>query len=221
MRLPKVRFAAAALVGALMVAGAPHATANPYETPTDRGSGSGAVDPGAAEQLGSGWGYTGFVHVTEVFEAAYSGGDGVTYDPALVPLGATVTVASRSLPHATVTLLTVHGVVPGRDYGAHVHVNPCGADPDAAGPHYQHAPDPIQPSVDPEYANPANEIWLDLSTDNRGSGAARSDVRWFFTDRLPGAVVLHEHRTSVEPGMAGTAGARIACVNVPFRALEL
>jgi hypothetical protein len=48
-------------------------------------------------------------------------------------------------------------------------VNPCGAAASAAGPHYQHKRDPqasaTAPSVDASYANPQNEVWLDLTTD--------------------------------------------------------
>jgi Cu-Zn family superoxide dismutase len=38
-----------------------------------------------------------------------------------------------------------------------------------------------------------------------------------FSDRAPASVVIHEaEATATEPGKAGTAGARIACLDVPF-----
>ena len=36
----------------------------------------------------------------------------------------------------------------------------------SAGPTFQNVVDPVQPSVDPAYANPENEIWLDFRTDD-------------------------------------------------------
>jgi Cu-Zn family superoxide dismutase len=36
-------------------------------------------------------------------------------------------------------------------------------------------------------------------------------------DRRPASVIVHEaERTATEPGKAGTAGARVACLSVPF-----
>jgi Cu-Zn family superoxide dismutase len=72
-------------------------------------------------------------------------------------------------------------------------------------------------SVDPAYANPRNEIWLDFTADRLGTGgrclqgrlAARRPWR-------PKSVVIHETHTNSDPGRAGTAGARLGCVNVDF-----
>ncbi|WP_026360612.1 superoxide dismutase family protein [Amycolatopsis nigrescens] len=142
----------------------------------------------------------------------------VTYRPELVPEGAHVRVFSLSAPTpGTTVALAVRGLEPGHRYGAHVHTKPCGATGDAAGPHYQHLPDPVSPSVDPAYANPHNEIWLDFTASPLGTGLARSRVDWQFTaDRRASSVVLHETHTHTDPGHAGTAGARLACVNVSF-----
>lgn len=149
--------------------------------------------------------------------ARYSpGADGVTYDEALVPVGSDATVLSLPIAGRTEVTLRVRGLVPHRGYGVHVHQRPCGATGDAAGPHYQHVPDPVQPSVDPAYANPRNEIWLDLTTDDTGAATTSTSVDWQFVDRHAGSVVLHAERTHTAPGHAGTAGARLACVNVDF-----
>jgi Cu-Zn family superoxide dismutase len=136
----------------------------------------------------------------------------VTYNPALVPFGAKATALGVTGPHGTITTFMVKGLLPDRQYGAHVHTNPCGASPADAGPHYQNLVDPVQPSTDPAYANSRNEIWLDFSTDHRGSGLALSTVAWSFTDRHAHSVMIHEHHTHT----GGAAGARLACVNVSF-----
>jgi Cu-Zn family superoxide dismutase len=150
------------------------------------------------------------------FGPADGGGDALTYDQDLVPVGAQAAVAAYTWPFGTTTVLAVTGLVPRRTYGAHVHVNSCGAEPTDAGPHVQFVEDPVQPSVDPRYANPRNEIWLDFHTDANGVGYAVSTVYWPITAKTAGAVVIHEHRTSRRPGEAGMAGARLACLTVPF-----
>jgi superoxide dismutase, Cu-Zn family len=140
-----------------------------------------------------------------------------TYQPHLVPRGASADVFSTSSPGpGTRTVLTVRGLVPNRGYGAHVHTKRCGASGDAAGPHFQFRPDPVQPSTDPKYANPRNEIWLDFTTNARGNAVGTSRVTWQFGNRHAYSVVIHETHTHTGPGHAGTAGARLACINVAF-----
>jgi Cu-Zn family superoxide dismutase len=157
------------------------------------------------------------VHVTGTFGEFSPGATAVTYQPMLVPDGAHAEVRSRSSRiFGTGTALAVQALLPRHEYGAHVHTNACGATGDAAGPHYQHIQDPVTPSVDPAYANPRNEIWLDFTTDRLGNGFALADAGWTFGARHPKSVVIHEMHTHTEPGKAGTAGMRLACVNVPF-----
>jgi Cu-Zn family superoxide dismutase len=156
-------------------------------------------------------------HSTQVSETFQSGaGPAVTYDEALVPAGARVAVQSRSGEGTTTVMLAVRGLQRHRVYGAHVHMQPCGEEPDAAGTHYQYSPDPVQPSVDPTFANPQNEIWLDVTTDDTGAGSTESTVAWTFPDDRPKSVVLHAGQTSSAPGEAGAAGDRVACVSVDF-----
>lgn len=142
-----------------------------------------------------------------------------TYDPELAPVGAQVAVTITRLDNSTAAELNVTGMLPNRGYAAHLHTDPCGPEGAAAGPHFQHQEDPAatpeQPSTDPAFANPENEIWLDLRTDATGAGSSRTEVPFTFTDRLPGSLVIHaEPRTATGPGMAGTAGARIACLTL-------
>ena len=139
----------------------------------------------------------------------------VTYDSA-VPAGAKVTVAQWLVDGRMSVRLWVDGVESKRSFGAHVHTKPCGAEPDDSGPHYQHKVDPVQPSVDPQFANPTNEIWLDFDSNARGEGRAESWQKWNFRAGQARSVVIHEHTTHTGEGHAGQAGDRLACVTVPF-----
>ncbi|MET8144974.1 superoxide dismutase family protein [Sphaerisporangium sp. NPDC005288] len=141
----------------------------------------------------------------------------VTYDPKLVPSGAAAAVAyvPTADGHASVQL-RAQGLLPNRRYGAHVHTNACGSKGEDAGPHFQHVQDPKTPSTDPKFANPRNEIWLDFTTDGQGNGFSRAALERRFTDRRPHSVIVHADHTHTDPGHAGQAGARLACINVDF-----
>lgn len=139
-----------------------------------------------------------------------------TYDQRLVPAGASITVRQRVDGAGTTVSVAVRKAAPRHTFGIHVHTRPCGADPDDAGPHYQNVPDPNPPSMDPAYANSANEIWLDFRTDRHGDARSRAWHPWTPRTGGAGSVVLHERATSTEPGEAGMAGARVACFTVPF-----
>jgi superoxide dismutase, Cu-Zn family len=141
----------------------------------------------------------------------------ITYDPALVPVGAGAVVTATTRDGGEVVTLALRGLRPDRRYGAHAHAKPCGAKGDAAGPHFQFDVDPVQPSVDPKYANSKNEVWLDIATDGSGAGTATATLAKVFpADRRPQSVIVHAMPTATEAGKAGTAGARAACVDVPF-----
>ncbi|SDH82446.1 superoxide dismutase, Cu-Zn family [Actinokineospora alba] len=148
------------------------------------------------------------------FQTYSPGATAITYAPDKVPVGAKATVVPISEGEKTVVLLIVKDLLPHRQYGAHVHVKPCGALPADAGPHFQNVKDPVVPSVDPAYANPDNEIWLDFHTDARGHGQAVAKVGWEFGDRPADSVVIHAEHTHTEPGNAGTAGPRLACLTL-------
>jgi Cu-Zn family superoxide dismutase len=150
------------------------------------------------------------------FLPSASGSTAITYDAAVVPPGATARVAiARSAGGVTVRL-AVTGLIPRRAYGAHLHTEPCTAQPDAAGPHYQHEADPTVPSVDPSYANPENEVWLDFTADSTGRASASSAKPWTFDEmRPPRSLILHAQVTRTKKGVAGTAGPRVACLTLP------
>ncbi|MDT7667687.1 MAG: superoxide dismutase, Cu-Zn family [Pseudonocardiales bacterium] len=152
-----------------------------------------------------------------VVTAVFAHDDAATnYNKTLVPDGAKVLVAENVFDGATTVTLNVRGLVPNRAYGAHAHAMPCGPTGEAAGPHFQHTPDPVKPSVDPAFANSANEIWLDFKTDAQGDATTASTVPWVFTNAKAASVVIHADPTQTTPGKAGTAGARVGCVSVGF-----
>jgi Cu-Zn family superoxide dismutase len=144
----------------------------------------------------------------------------LTYDPKTVPVGARISVVEQvdgRVGGATTSVrVTVSGLLPNRTYGAHVHTLPCGRTPDASGPHYQNVKDPNQPSTDPAYANPENEVWMDFTTDAQGRATVESRHDWGFRPGEARSVVIHEHGTATHHGEAGMAGARLACITVPF-----
>jgi Cu-Zn family superoxide dismutase len=144
-----------------------------------------------------------------------------TYDTALAPEGAQLTVYASATDATTRVRLVVEGLLPERGYAAHAHTNPCGASGDVAGPDFQNRTDPAaatgKPSTDPAYANPQNEIWLDLRTDGDGNGEATATVPFAFAGRAPASLVVHEaETTATAPGQAGSAGTAVACLTVPF-----
>ena len=142
-----------------------------------------------------------------------------TYNPALAPAGARLSTTMTPSGDTTTVELTVSGMLPNRGYAVHAHTNVCGETGAAAGPHYQNRIDPAatpqKPSSNPDFANPRNEVWLDVRTDTTGSGTARTTVPFVFADRGPGSIVVHEAMaTATAPGKAGQAGARIACLTL-------
>ena len=149
------------------------------------------------------------------YEPYREGANAVTYDPAQVPAGAQVELRSEPAGERTKLTTSVRGLQPDREYGAHIHTKPCGPTGEAAGPHFQEKADPVKPSVDPAYANPENEVWLDLHTDAQGNATSDAEGAWSFEQRDDAkSFVIHEKHTMTEPGKAGEAGGRLACLNV-------
>jgi len=141
---------------------------------------------------------------------------GITYDVARIPLGAKLSTGSSVANGQTTVELKVSGLLPNTKYGSHVHTKPCGAKPADSGPHYQNEKDPVSPSVDPQYANAQNEIWLDFTTDAQGAATGTATVKWEFRKGEANAVIVHATHSSTEHGKAGTAGDRLACLTAAF-----
>jgi Cu-Zn family superoxide dismutase len=198
------------LVPAAVVAGCTRASSNitPAKSTSARSSPAGSASTTSGPTITA--------HGT--FVAYTPGATAVTYDPALVPVGATATVTITQTAANTRVQLAVAGLRPHRGYGAHLHTNPCGSTGDTAGPHYQHQHDPAasasRPSVNPSYANPQNEVWLDLTTDSHGSATATASHPWTFGTN-PRSLIIHAGTTKTAPGQAGTAGARAGCLTLP------
>jgi Cu-Zn family superoxide dismutase len=143
----------------------------------------------------------------------------ITYDPKVVPPGATAQVSIARTASGTTVRLTAAGLVPRRAYGAHLHTRACTATPADAGPHYQHSPDPgaaaSPPSVDPAYANPRNEVWLDFTADGTGAAAVTTSQNWTFDEvEPPRSLIVHAEHTRTAAGTAGMAGPRVACLTL-------
>ena len=103
--------------------------------------------------------------------------------------------------------LELRGLQPFRTYGAHAHVGACTEAPAGAGGHWHFSDAGADPLEE-------REIWLDVTTDEQGfakSVALRGhDIP--AGDR-PMSVVVHALPTD---HATGAAGARLACVTVPF-----
>ncbi|MFI2199790.1 superoxide dismutase family protein [Streptomyces sp. NPDC020192] len=128
----------------------------------------------------------------------------VTYDQKLVPANSWISVRQRVQPTGATTVdLRVTGLKPNQQYGVHIHQKTCGADPAAAGKHYQD-----KAGTDAAHVNNKNEVWLDFKTDAKGNGSASATHSWAFRKGEAGSVVIHS-----QPGMKG---ARAACFSVPF-----
>jgi Cu-Zn family superoxide dismutase len=147
-------------------------------------------------------------------------GNAFTYDEAAVPVGSSVDVESEKADGGTTVTFHATGLAPNRDFGVHVHKQRCGPQPSDSGPHYQNNADPAatpeKPSSDPAYANPQNEIWLDVTTDQAGNAQSSTTVDWEIRADEAKSVVLHAQRTMTGPGQAGMAGDRLACIDEDF-----
>ena len=158
----------------------------------------------------------------DTFAAPNPGAEAVTYNPALVPEGASILASimpAGSGYTQTTANLSVAGLLPNRAYVVRAHTQACGATAEQAGPPYQDRMDPAATpqgsSTNPQYANPRNEIWLDVRTDSDGSASSGTTVPFTFTNRAPASVVVYDAQTTATaPGQAGQLGAPIACLNL-------
>ncbi|GAA2814404.1 superoxide dismutase family protein [Saccharopolyspora taberi] len=156
------------------------------------------------------------IETTGTYEPYREGATAVTYKPDQVPPGSTAKLGVKTGGARTEVTVALTGLQPNRVYGAHVHTKPCGPTGDDAGPHFQQIPDPAKPSVDPKFANPENEVWLDFHTDAQGNGTATATGTWQLDRGDAQSFVVHETHTHTEPGKAGTAGGRLACLTAKF-----
>lgn len=146
----------------------------------------------------------------------------ITYDPDLAPIGAGMTATVIPTSEGSTAQLTVLGLLPDRGYTVYAYDKACGATPGAAGAPFQDHLDPAAtsatPSTDSRYVNPGNEIWLELQTDDAGTGTSATTVPFVLTDRVPHSFVLHDRtHTPKDSSQAADIGARIACLTLSMR----
>lgn len=128
--------------------------------------------------------------------------------------GARAAVFAVGRGDATTVRLRVTGLDPqatGRTFGAHVHVGSClPGDGAAAGPHYnaQVAAGAPEPEV-----SARTEVWLDFTVGRRGQARAVARVPFGVAPGAARSVVVHADPTTP---VTGAAGARLACLPVPF-----
>jgi len=176
----------------------------------------GALAPASASPSVTGGAPLATTTTSGTFLPAPAGTRAITYDPAVVPPGAKAEVTTEITTQGVRVRLAVTGMVPRRAYGAHLHTMSCTSVPDDAGPHYQHELDPSKPSVNPVYANPRNEVWLDFTADTTGAATVATRQDWTFEQvRPPRSLVVHAERTRTATDQAGTAGPRVACLTLP------
>ncbi len=70
------------------------------------------------------------------------------------------------------------------------------------------------PPPGPSYANPQNEVWLDVTTRPDGRGSSVATHPWTFSTP-PRSLVIHAALTKTGSADAGDAGARVACLTLP------
>ncbi|MGW6579738.1 superoxide dismutase family protein [Streptomyces globisporus] len=173
-----------------------------HDASGDHGApGASAADPSRTDDVAA-TGGSSWMRAAGVFSppGSFVPSDALTYDTRLVPAGARIEITQFTDPSGTRVGARLHGLVPGRAYGMHVHTSPCGADPAAAGPHYQHRSSAT--------ADPVNEVWLDFRTDEEGDGRAEALHDWNFREGGARSVIIHDRQ--------GGAGERAACFTVPF-----
>lgn len=146
----------------------------------------------------------------------------ITYDPDLAPIGAAMTATIIPTSEGSTAQLTVLGLLPDRGYAVYAYNKACGPTAGSAGTRFQNHLDPAAtpstPSTDPRYTNPDNEIWLDLRTDDDGTGTSATNIPFVLTDRVPRAFVVHDGmHTPRNSAQAADIGARIACLTLSPR----
>jgi superoxide dismutase, Cu-Zn family len=165
---------------------------------------------GAALACGCGGGEGTLVAETTGAWTVYADGlpMGVTENPAKGIMGSAKAWVNGE---ATTITLDVSGLPAKTQFGSHLHKQDCATD--KAGGHYQHNAAPSMEMVStPEYANTANEVWLDFETDDAGAASKTVTVNWVVRATEAKAVIIHEKWTDAN----GKAGAKYACISMPF-----
>lgn len=138
----------------------------------------------------------------------------------MLPMGVTENPAKNITGSATAwydgvkttITLEVANLPPMAQFGSHLHKLDCATE--KAGGHYQHTPAPTaEEAATAPFANTMNEVWLDFATDAAGVGKNTVSVNWAVRATEAKSIIIHEKIT--DP-MTGKAGARYACIAMPF-----
>ncbi len=106
-------------------------------------------------------------------------------------------------------VLNVTALPASTEFGAHLHKLAC--NDTMAGGHYQ---DMLPPDggVPADVATATNEVWLDFTTSATGAATKEATVSWKPRAGQAKSIVVHAMKT----GVGGAAGAKLACLNMPF-----
>jgi Cu-Zn family superoxide dismutase len=139
-----------------------------------------------------------------VYDNPYADG---TANPAANITG--IAAAAFTSSGRTFVALTVAGLPADRVFGAHVHRLAC--EDTKGGTHYQNVVSPTT-VTDPAYANAANEVWLDFTSNGNGKALSTANANFIVRRDEANAIVIHTNAT----GAGGVAGAKLACINLDF-----
>jgi Cu-Zn family superoxide dismutase len=123
-----------------------------------------------------------------------------------IPMNATAAAVAWDMGGSMRLTLAVAGFPASRDFGAHLHKDPC--DTGKAGGHYQHNVAPMEQVSTPAYANTTNEAWLDFTTKADGTASVETIQPWVPRAGGAKAIIIHAMRTD----MNGKAGDKLACL---------
>jgi superoxide dismutase, Cu-Zn family len=136
--------------------------------------------------------------------------------------GARATAVLMGINDETTVRVTVRGLpdsATGEEYGAHLHVGPCGLDDNKAptvGGHYNVSP--LNDLGGPSVVSDQTEVWLDFDVNSDGEARDTAVVPF-----VPAAgirsITFHATHTAhdTSQGTVGTAGVKLACIPVDIK----
>jgi hypothetical protein len=106
----------------------------------------------------------------------------------------------------------------GKEFGAHLHIGPCGPDATAAsvGGHYNVS---ANAGVVPPVVNDATEVWLNFDVNSDGNAKATATVPFVPTVGNR-SITFHAGPTIKSGAGVGTAGSKLACLPLDIKSLN-
>jgi hypothetical protein len=130
--------------------------------------------------------------------------------------GARATAMMIGVNNESTFRVTVRGLpesADGNEYGAHLHIGPCGRDAAGAptvGSHYN-VSDKDPATGLPLVISDETEVWLDFDVSSDGNARAVATVP-FVPDSGQRSITFHATHTTHEGTGVGTAGGKLACL---------